>query len=153
MQFNTQALTRVCIVKLSSPIRCLGVHVCATFSFFLRRRRLDSCQAVWPPGLFKMPNIRALGQKVFSPSTSPASHLSHRSSDMHFWHRLRTSLMMASVSPRVAISGSTPARFNIPNRRRSDLALQCFRNHARRAKITATMAIATPIWNRVEFMT
>src|SRR3990172_4576613 len=105
------------------------------------------------PGLLvNTRDLCALGQKLLSPSTFPASHLSHKSSDRHLTHRLRTSCMMASVSPRLATSGSTPARVSICIMRLPAAAATYLENHTTRAMLTATMIMATPISNNVGFM-
>ena len=105
-----------------------------------------------PVVLFNLRNICALGQKLLSPSTFPASHLSHKSSDRHLPHRLRTSCMMASVSPCLATSGSTPARVSMCIMRLSEAAATFLENYTTRATLTATMNMATPISNNVGFM-
>jgi hypothetical protein len=45
---------------------------------------------------------------MFSPASSPASHLSHTSSVEQVRQRWRTSFMMVSESPLDAITGSSP---------------------------------------------
>jgi hypothetical protein len=112
----------------------------------------DDQGAMRPVFLVNMRNICAFGQKLLSPSTFPASHLSHKSSDRHLRHRLRTSRMMASVSPCLATSGSTPARVSMCIMRLPEAAARYLENHTTRATLTATMNMATAIWNNVGFM-
>ena len=108
--------------------------------------------------LEKMRKARALGQNVFPPSTSPASHRSHRSSEAHLRHLQRTSFMTAPriallrASPWVPMPGSRPTRRIMDVSRLAEPAARKRRNHTTAAAVTVTMRRATVISNPVRLV-